>query len=328
MTTRARLTAAVIVAMVGATALGPRMLASPASTPRLDWLFDDLVDTTARVGQTLYVGGAFSHVLPRAGRLPSPFALSPASGAVVPSGLPPLDFVPGVIAGDGAGGTYLAGSRSGLPGPQTRLVHVLANGTRDANFQPPVGALQGRMVRAGAALVIAGSLDVGGGKRPLLALDATTGALQAWTPALPAGDTDAWDVATDGSRVFVVSGTAFGQSRYVTAFDVATGAAVWQTDVAANPGYTGSGRLLMAGGRVIVTLGRLFALDPATGTVDSGWGVGPAPASRVRAGRVWPHDLRGRRVHLVPGAAARAPGRRGRGDRRPAAVEPPGVRPG
>lgn len=51
------LAAPLIALTVLAIANGARLKAAPSPTPRLDWLFDGSVATTARIGNTLYVGG-------------------------------------------------------------------------------------------------------------------------------------------------------------------------------------------------------------------------------------------------------------------------------
>ncbi|MCC6992240.1 MAG: PQQ-binding-like beta-propeller repeat protein [Acidobacteria bacterium] len=262
---------------------GPRVLAAPSSTPRLDWVVDGIVWSTARVGNTLYVGGDFKNVVPASGRLGSFFALSPVTGAVVPSGVPRLAFDPFSIAPDGSGGYYISGAPTGAQASQGTLVHVRADGVIDPQFQPPPGTLLGKMARVGGSLVIGGFLRVNGVDRPLIALDATTGALLPWTPALPPGDNDVWAVVADGGRAIVLSGQFFGNSRFVTAFDAASGAQVWQSDVTGAPGYGGSGAMRLVGGRLIVGLGRLYALDPATGVVDPAWAAGQAPSGTVFA---------------------------------------------
>ena len=127
---------------------GLRLGAEPAATPRFDWIFDGTVTGSARVGNTLYVGGWFTSVVPRAGELGRLFALSPSTGAPVPG--PPLanGMVQG-IAADGAGGYYVSGLFTNIGNPagptfgggpsQERIAHVLASGQVDAAFHPQVG---------------------------------------------------------------------------------------------------------------------------------------------------------------------------------------------
>jgi len=62
-------------------ASGVRISAEPSSTPRLDWVFDNQVTGTARIGNTLYAGGWFTSVAPAAGELSRLFELSPSTGA-------------------------------------------------------------------------------------------------------------------------------------------------------------------------------------------------------------------------------------------------------
>lgn len=60
---------AALAALVLLTASGVKLSAQPSATPVLDWLFDDPVKATARVGNTLFVGGSFSKVVPQTGRV-------------------------------------------------------------------------------------------------------------------------------------------------------------------------------------------------------------------------------------------------------------------
>ena len=88
---------------------GARLAAEPATTPRLDWLFDGNVRATARIGNTLYVGGAFTGVAPRSDALGYWLTLSTSSGAALP-GLPSLDGPVAAVEPDGTGGYFVAGT--------------------------------------------------------------------------------------------------------------------------------------------------------------------------------------------------------------------------
>lgn len=89
--------------------------------------------------------------------------------------------------------------------------------------------------------------------------------------------------ASDGARVFMVFGNGL-----VTALDLGTGARIWLRHIATQP-KSMEGRSaspVLAGGRLIVHLSDLFALDPATGQVawtqpEAGDAYGTPAATRL-----------------------------------------------
>lgn len=135
-------------------------------------------------------------------------------------------------------------------------------------------------------------------RRNLLALDATTGALDAGFRPEPGGEIQA--LATDGTKLFV--GGAFStvgglQRRNLAAVDLATGAAVpgWKADangkVFALAAGTGTNPRLYAGGSFTAltdTAGararyNLGAVGKATGAVDGAWDAAVAGEDPVRS---------------------------------------------
>jgi len=262
------------------TAFGARPAAEPSSAPRFEWFVDGFVNVTARLGNTLYVGGSFRRIVPPSGLLGRLYAVSPPTGAQAASGLPTIDATNGVrVLADGSGGYYLHGNLTiGTGNAVGRVVHIRPDGSVDPAFNsPPNLRGYGVMARVGPSLVLGGFFTLDGALRPLVALDPVTGALSPWVPALPAGDEAVRDLEVVGGRVFVTSSRFYGSPRYVTAFDGISGAVVWQTDVAGVPGGAG-GAMAVAGNRLIVSIGQLYSLDPATGAVDPAW-VSPAPAT-------------------------------------------------
>ena len=281
-------------AMVGMATLllatGARMAAEPSSTPRLDWLFNGDVFSTARIGNTVYVGGSFTSLTPASGVLSRLLMMSPTTGAPI-GGLPFVNGEVHTIAPDGTGGYYAYGSFTniGSMGPRyggfpslARLAHVLANGSNDPALQPQFGGSLRRMIRVGPSLVAAGDLFVDNGTtaRALLAVNPVTGALSSWVPAVP-GTVD--DLAASNDVLFVLATDPLANRR-VMAFDSATGDLLWTSAVVANP--TGGntpplGRLIVAGGRVVVGLNRLYSLHPSTGAIDPAWGGPAGPANSI-----------------------------------------------
>ncbi len=266
-----------IAALALLASIGVRLSAEPSGTPRLDWLFDGQVTATARIGNTLYAAGNFTSVAPAAGELSRLFELSPSTGAPVP-GLPAVNGAVLELVPDGSGGYYVAGEftnigsagvgAGGQPSAQ-RIAHVLANGTVDPGFRPPVGGQFRAMARVGPSLVVDGSMFVDNGTtaRNLLALDPVTGALLPWVPALPGTVSG---IAASGGAVFVLTSDAAGAKR-VTAFDAATGGALWTSAVIAGASSP-VGPLTIAGSRLVVALDRLYAVEPSTGMIDAAWG--------------------------------------------------------
>ena len=265
-------------------ASGARIAAEPSATPRLDWLFDGRVAATTRIGNVLYVGGEFKNVAPTGGAVGNFFALSPASGNVVPTNVPSLGLGFGIsaIEPDGSGGVFVLGI---MPGASSgRVIHVRSDGVVNAAFQSPPVAPSGRLARVGNTLFVASFFSFGATAPALVALNTTSGALLPWPLTLPSGDNAVFDMEVAGGRVVVTSGVVFGSAtRYVTAFDAATGALAWQTDVTGAPGFSGSSSLALVAGRLITGIGRLYALDPATGVVDSAWGAGQPVSGTIGA---------------------------------------------
>lgn len=109
----------------------------------------------------------------------------------------------------------------------------------------------------GGTVVAAGRFrtTAGAAFRSLLALDARSGAVLPWTPALN-GNPPATDIATTGDRIFVAGGfTAVnGQPRAaVAAFDLSGQLLPWQPDL--EPGSVWTPRLVLFDDRLYVSTG-------------------------------------------------------------------------
>lgn len=274
-------------AAVTALALGG-LAADPAPTSSLGLVFDGPVQAAARLGDTLFVGGRFDSVAPGANAVGTLYALSPLSGAV--TGLPAFPLVDGTIraiVADGAGGHYIGGVLTTVGGSAAgHLVHVLADGSRDAVFgAPQVTAVQA-LARAGAALYVIGGFSSTSDR--IVRLDAATGQTTAWAHGLPATFQPVM-VETAGSRVIVGGGAAVGQP-IVYAFDAVSGTPSWSATLGP-AGYVSDAvlvgaRLIVAGAFLVAPdITGLAALDPATGVPDPAWTIpgGAAGASRLAA---------------------------------------------
>jgi beta-propeller uncharacterized protein DUF5122 len=175
-------TLALAVALVFALA-SPAGAAALGSTPVAFPVTDGTVSAEQIVGDTLYIGGSFSHVASPTGPA-AQFAAADGSLA----GLPALSGVGATVTAataDGAGGWYVAGtfSRAGAL-PAAGLVHILADGTVDRGFAPPpiqatagTGAILA-LALEGSTLYVGGDFSSTGqiSRHSLVALDASTGA--------------------------------------------------------------------------------------------------------------------------------------------------------
>jgi hypothetical protein len=134
----------------------------PASS--LNWIFDGPVRGTARLGDTLYVGGDFTRVAPSSAAIGSVYAVSASTGALVPGVFPRVDGTVSAIEPDGAGGYYLGGDFQ-IPGaPQrTHVARVRSDGTLDPAFAPALNGGVLALARVGASVFIAGTFTTNGG---------------------------------------------------------------------------------------------------------------------------------------------------------------------
>lgn len=134
------------------TAFGARPAAEPSSAPRFEWFVDGCVNVTARLGNTLYVGGSFRRIIPLSGLLGRLYAVSPSTGAQAASGLPTIDATNGVrVLADGSGGYYLHGNPTiGTGNAVGRVVHIRPDGSVDPAFNSPPNLRGGGAWRAWA----------------------------------------------------------------------------------------------------------------------------------------------------------------------------------
>lgn len=140
------------------------------------WGVDNRVFALARIGDTLYVGGAFGQAGPSSG---GAIALLRADANVRPT-FPKVTGWVSSIAADGRGGWFLSGKFTAVGGvPRYCLAHVLSDGSvspwnPSPNFVPyGTGAL---LVVGGTVYVAGGFATISGAPRQYLAaLDATTG---------------------------------------------------------------------------------------------------------------------------------------------------------
>ena len=271
----------------------------PSSMSRLHWVFDGAVQSAARLGDVLYVGGLFRALAPAANALPPLYALSSVTGAVAAPAFPAMDGPVSVVEPDGAGGYFVGGEFTAIAGvAQAHLAHVRPDGSFDPIFRPLVNGDVYRLARVGGRLFFAGSFStVGGAFTSRVAAVATdTGARMDWQMATRSLGVVAELLAADDR--LVVSGTdglPDAASGLVGAYDPVTGAELWITNVA--PGGVRqprgfAGAMVRDGARVVVahsvsptSPGRgLSRLSLDTGVADSSWNPGVAATTLALSG--------------------------------------------
>lgn len=238
----------------------------------------------------LFLGGGFLSVGPFTG---PGVQLDAVTGAPIGS-RQGFDGVVRAVVADGSGGWYVGGDFRHAGGrPEVGLVHLLANGTRDARFEarllPRADGAFGvdALALAGTRLYVAGRFSsLGGGSQSVLAaIDATTGMLVGgFRPTFESGGTVGAVVATpdrvyaggsftDAGRRNLVA-LASGTGAVITSFDPAQGATPRPDDTNGSvEALALSGNRLLVGGAFSTVGSRarnhLAALDATTGAVDA-----------------------------------------------------------
>jgi hypothetical protein len=175
----------------------------------------------ARIGNTLYVAGSFTHV----GRATGGAAIVDATTGVAPTGSPVVFGAVFATVSDGVGGWYIGGQFTQV-GDQARqnLAHIQADlsvGAWNPGTDGPVHAL----AASGSTVYVGGQFSTIGGavRNDLAAVSAATGLATSWNPAV---DDEVLALATDGTIVY--AGGFFtdvgGQSRsYLAAIRASNG---------------------------------------------------------------------------------------------------------
>ena len=272
------------------------------------WGTNGTVTTLARLGDRLYIGGAFS-------------AVGPSTGGGVPldpvSGEPrrPFARVTGrvtAVVPDGSGGWFIGGRFTAVEGaPRLNLAHLLGDGTvtpwdpgvtgiggyfdtPSLEFRAPgvnALALEGNTLYAGGLFTTVG----GRTRNNLAAIDATTGALSAWDPD---ADGEVRCLVVQGKSLYV--GGEFirigGEPRsHIAAIDVRSGRpTIWDANAGQRVrALAVKGRTIYAGGDFDIIGGQrrnsIAALDAVTGKATS-WdaGLGPPRQSLPHGNWIWP----------------------------------------
>jgi hypothetical protein len=176
------------------------------SLPSKSWVVDDGSGNAPRVnaveswGNTIYVGGDFTYVGPRAGSAASlriaaegsnpmgsydqsyaqvaGIAGSDESGGDIP-GASSSDVPVRAVISDGSGGWYIGGDFKYAGGqPRARLAHIRSDGTVDPAFNPGVNGTVYALALSGSSLYVGGSFTEIGGNSccyKLVKLNASSG---------------------------------------------------------------------------------------------------------------------------------------------------------
>src|SRR5262245_2512126 len=148
-----RFLAVVLASFLVASTAGARPAGPPSDVPVRTWVPDGAVKTIVRTDESIYIGGYLERISPRTG---PGVALDRTSGQQVGS-WPELAGVVTAAQADGGNGFYVAGTFSRVEGsPRAGLVHLLADGSVDENFDAPVRGTVLALTLAGQRLYLAG----------------------------------------------------------------------------------------------------------------------------------------------------------------------------
>ena len=208
---------------------------SPASAqqPVQDnlWITNENVRTSVIAGNTLYLGGDFTHVGPATGHAVS---IDAASGTVDAS-FPKTNGDVYSIVSDNNGGWYVGGEFSNIGGANiNNLAHIRPDKTVDPAFTPNPNNIVRTVAVSGATAYVGGNFTVISGqpRNRLAAVNATTGKVLAWNPnpvAADSSNTVVLALAISGDVVYVggVFSTIGGLPQNgLAAINAATGQAV------------------------------------------------------------------------------------------------------
>lgn len=161
---------------------------------------DGVVNDLAKVGDELFVGGAFNNYVQFAGTA----GIMRTNGSVRQDWIPFAGQVTASEA-DGSGGYYLAVETATDTEIIFQIVHVLADGSLDDRFNALASGPINRLSLVSDKLIVAGGFDsLAGINQPLLgAVDSVTGDFVEWRPTVSGEEVKAVVVDFASDAVFV-----------------------------------------------------------------------------------------------------------------------------
>lgn len=197
-----------VAGLLAATA-APAAAATPTGPPALSGGVDGQVYATLVVGNTLFVGGSFSHAQTRAGASVTRgdlAAFDVSSGALLGSWSANANGTVRSLASDGSF-LYVGGTFTSIGGvSQSRLARVsLGTGATDTAFRPKVSGGVYALQVGGGSVYAGGNFTYSGGQPQsfLAKFTAATGAKVTAFAAATNGQVDALALSPDGTRLAV-----------------------------------------------------------------------------------------------------------------------------
>ena len=175
--------AALAVSPPTATATAPAISPSDLTAP----VTDGRVYAMALSGDTMYLGGDFTHVGARTGTFVS---LDAVTGLRDDTMVEPTGGGVHAIAPDGDGGWYIGGSFTAVGGvARAHLAHILADGTLDEAWNPGTNDVVWALAASDTTVYAGGTFSQAGGVSHsyIAKMDATSGAVASWSPAMSGG---------------------------------------------------------------------------------------------------------------------------------------------
>jgi trimeric autotransporter adhesin len=236
------------------------------------WMTDTSVQAAVLDGNTLYIAGGFSRLMPYTGSLVAIDSNSGTRRGGWPSVVGDVD----AIVPDGEGGWFVGGNFTSIAGvSRTRVAHVRADGTLDAWNPVANGAVSALAVGEGVVYAGGSFSSIGGQARNCIAaLDIATGQATSWNPDA-GGTTPSVGTLAVGNGV-VYAGGGFtsigGQIRNdIAALDTTTGlATAWNPSSNGNVDVLLVANGLVYAGGIFTSIGGqsrkyIASLDPSTG---------------------------------------------------------------
>lgn len=203
------------------------------------WGTNGEVRAIARKGNTIYLGGTFTHLGPITG---GGALLNAATGRLASTAPPQVQGYFSVIISDGSGGWYAGGKFDAVGGAGcSNIAHLNPNGTLDRAWNLAVDNEVSALALSGDVLYVGGLFTQVSGvsRKNLAAVNIRTRQVIPWDPQ---PDSQVTSLAVAGQALFAGGrfGTISGKSkRQLAAFDLASGVLhPWNLDLTYNWGWT------------------------------------------------------------------------------------------